>query len=414
MDLLKLKDSICFQFYESLYLKGYYDKCKLTISKDRCEFKEPILFIPTTQHGKQESCLEIILFKSTLLNMFCTSHDYWKDRTLLENNNNNNNNNSNNAELFYNYIMTLGFLIGSYDEHTFLRLHEDIFFKLLTSDKSYFENSYLLPASLVQKEIYLVELLLSSNQPRINKSSILWKLYQKLYVLQLFYYPNTVKLDYLDTCLSSAEAHFSNYYCWNSLKWFSDNAYVKQSKRFSNICKIKEFCLRNLRDNSAWYCYSYLLIHINGDTTYNCRDFQRLYTKLASKMGTKGQDLANKGIAGIDSNPVQLDLRSEINAVIDLINNLRVPTSPQFNFLYYLLLNGNEEHMVDTKLLAGWESEVCDFENKFMSLELKHCDPPEIHDSYNNDLKFISEFQFMYHLKYFLHKYKAILKLRER
>lgn len=74
--------------------------------------------------------------------------------------------------------MTVGFLLTTPENKTVYNVHEDLL-------KRYFQdNSVLVIPDLLVKEVRLIQRLCSSNN-RINKSSSLWILYRKLFVLSL-------------------------------------------------------------------------------------------------------------------------------------------------------------------------------------------------------------------------------------
>lgn len=130
------------------------------------------------------------------------------------------------------YYMTIGYFVTTNENHTLLLLHEKLVNLLIIEDPQF-----------INKEINLISTLLCSRLKRINKSSSLWFLLQKLIQQE-----NDFNMELIvERVFLSCQHHFANYYANNFLKFLIRDGY-------GDIIggKLLLACKSNLRDVSLW------------------------------------------------------------------------------------------------------------------------------------------------------------------
>ncbi|CCH46792.1 hypothetical protein BN7_6391 [Wickerhamomyces ciferrii] len=157
------------------------------------------------------------------------------------------------------YYMTIGILLVTNENHTSINIHNEIVSYILKRSSSEpFHDLILDSNKFLDKEISIVEILLNSNNNKLNKSSSLWYLYKRLFILKYKasqedhgYISNFIKV-----VLKSCELHPTNYYAWNFMRWlykFLKFYNIKIKLDLINI--IEGFCFKNNNDFASWSCY---------------------------------------------------------------------------------------------------------------------------------------------------------------
>lgn len=175
------------------------------------------------------------------------------------------------------YLMTVGYLLTTNENHTIIKLHENIIWNWL----KHLEGA----VDLIRDEWDIVTTLLSSRLKRINKSSSLWHWVKKLSVVLIFdkmledennfssesdLLSNYYML--LDRCFESCKLHLSNYYAANFLKFCIrlNNVLLRSKLRGSSRAsllrangyiegKLVHSCHESLADVSLWTTLEALL-----------------------------------------------------------------------------------------------------------------------------------------------------------
>lgn len=192
---------------------------------------------------------EIGISKKSYLAMFKQSHTYWHQRPESVSD----------LELYY---FTFGYLLTTNENHTIIKLHQELFHRLLASgDIS------------LQDEFRLIISLLTSRLKRINKSSSLWLWMKKLSIMHVFNgggHDIQASFTQLIDCITKAqELHFANYYASNYLRWCirllratNPNRTAPDTKLEYIKRKLVSLCHKDLVDVSVW---STLEVLINQD-----------------------------------------------------------------------------------------------------------------------------------------------------
>lgn len=175
------------------------------------------------------------------------------------------------------YVMTLGFLLTTNENHTIIKLHETIIWIWVKHLKG--------ASDLMRNEWDIVTTLLSSRLKRINKSPSLWYWMKKLSVVLIFDKIIGDERDYsseedplsiyfllLDRCFESCRLHLSNYYAGNFLKFCIrlNNILLRSELQDSSRVSLREVndyietklvhsCHENLADVSLWTTLEALL-----------------------------------------------------------------------------------------------------------------------------------------------------------
>lgn len=166
-----------------------------------------------------ENTLEIGLSKKTYLAIFKGVHGYWHSKLVphapyfekywL----------NDRERLMEVYYMTLGYLLTTNENHTIIRLHEIVFWKIWaqkTDSREFLVN-----------EFELLTCYVTSRLKRINKSSSLWCMVKKITAVLIFHEllnnmgnsTNDLYELLINRVMKSCDVHFANYYAANFLRW---------------------------------------------------------------------------------------------------------------------------------------------------------------------------------------------------
>ncbi|CUM67178.1 uncharacterized protein PRCAT00004871001 [Priceomyces carsonii] len=196
----------------------------------------------------EEKTLEIGLTKKTYLSIFKEAHTHWHElntldiKDYLER--------ASEKEVWELYLMTLGYLISTNENHTIFNIHELVVMKLY----------YRKGRSFLLDEFNIMTSFASSRLKKINKSSSLWFWIKKLTLLLVFSQSGTdeesvtLYRKLIDRTLKSASLHFANYYAFNFFRWLHQLNCVLGYKSI-NQYMLEELllkCHQSLKDVSVW------------------------------------------------------------------------------------------------------------------------------------------------------------------
>lgn len=233
------------------------------------------------------------------------------------------------------YYSSLGYLLTTPENKTNFSVHYDTFLKLWTIDNT---------RELLNHELRIIQRLLTSSNNRLNKSSSLWQMYRKLYVLSVGYNDGT-NHDYILTFLESGSKHLSNYYCWNASRWFFDILPIDEKKIM--IDKVKRFCFKNMKDSSSWDALAYMVCQQRRKADYNIKN----YYHLQERKYTEGQWLEFKA-------------DKIFSEIIHLIDSFSVTEVPPFLCSHAIMVNFPDLKII-TKFLEKWKSDIKNFEQEY-------------------------------------------------
>ncbi|CAI4046474.1 hypothetical protein SUVZ_11G2170 [Saccharomyces uvarum] len=364
---------LCKEFFSNITTDLDHDDFRLTITAN-----QPSIALPYYV-DRNARFIELIAFKTTFLSLFQEAHTYF-NRVLS-------NQSYNFDENFY--YMTIGLLFTTPENKTIHNLHEQLLRKCLQ------DSSILNMPNLLIKEVRLVQRLLCSSSNRINKSSSLWILYRKLYILSL-HAKTPIYTDFCFIFNSSGSQHFSNYYCWNTARWFYDN--LAFDKRTELFCLTKLFCFQHVKDCSSWSTLAYMICQQKQKNQYNIRDFQRLRNSFDLFSTPNTEDL----------NFQLPDADTFIQELAEWIDKTFTADWPPYLCLWEITkLIGIDINSV----LSIWRSEVQNFEKIHGSIKLEN-NNPVVPKEFTNDLLISKNFIHFGYKKLFL--YVAIEKKRSR
>lgn len=142
------------------------------------------------------------------------------------------------------YLVTVGYLLTTNENHTIVQLHYDALMLIAKGD-----NRML----VMSREFELISGLVNSRLKRINKSSSLWFLMKKLTVDFVHHDAKLYSL-LLQRTFKSLELHFANYYAANFINWLirynlatgTDNSTIRDL--------LVSHARAKLTDVSIWTC----------------------------------------------------------------------------------------------------------------------------------------------------------------
>lgn len=223
-------------------------------------------------------------------------------------------------------------------------------------------------SDLLHKEIILTGRLLTSSNNRLNKSSSLWCLYRKLYILSKSFKREIE--DCVSIFINSASRHFSSYYCWTTARWFFDVMPIPEKKTLVNATK--KFCFQNYRDSSSWNALSYMICQQTTKSMFNLHDFERLQNNL----GLIGDLLENPGY-------LQLNADSFFSEIINFIDTVTIVEWPPFLCLLTIAKAFPEINL--SWLITKWRKEIKHFEATYGRIEYLR-NIPLVPDGFSDDL----------------------------
>lgn len=223
---------------------------------------------------ESDDLLEIGLSKQTYLGVFKECHTYWHSivgrlEEMVAN--------SSQHQLWDLYIMTLGYLITTNENHSIITLHEAVTFEIY---RKYDQG-------ILHQDFEIFTVYLSSRLKRINKSSSLWFWMQKLSIL-VIYDPwsqgvntNEYYEKLLDRLFKSCLHHFANYYANNFMKWVGNVNYILHKDDMGLVERLVESCRQHLTDVSLWTSLASLLQRGSSKSImYALQDYNAIVGKL--------------------------------------------------------------------------------------------------------------------------------------
>ncbi|CAH2354761.1 hypothetical protein CLIB1423_18S03092 [[Candida] railenensis] len=232
-----------------------YRLSQLVLSSGECTIQlipESELPIVSEVH---DEITEIGLSKRTYLQLFKESHTYWHSALQSAPSGK-----QDPADLLEAYYCTFGYLLTTNENHSLIKLHESIFFKLQHIDES--ESNGVIS---LESEFKLITALLTSRLKKINKSSSLWLWLKKLSIMLIFKdivsdevdsktIANFTKL--IDSILKASELHFANYYASNFLRWCIRMVKLNSARAEELLglvaMRLTKLCRLHLTDVSMW------------------------------------------------------------------------------------------------------------------------------------------------------------------
>ncbi|CAK9437789.1 uncharacterized protein LODBEIA_P21670 [Lodderomyces beijingensis] len=202
----------------------------------------------TTHADDSSSSLEIGVHKRAYLEMFMASHAYfYEHRQQLYNLQA-----LSLVELRETYLMTLGYLITTNENHTIIKVHAQTVAIL---------DNWL-------EDLEIVTSFLTCRMARINKSSSLWAWLRRVVQKCSHKREHGSKLVIDDRCISralkSCDLHFANYYGNSFLRWCIEmEGYHEEFKSWWR--QLAQLCDQRLSDSSLWGTLNFLLSRSRGE-----------------------------------------------------------------------------------------------------------------------------------------------------
>ncbi|QLG72670.1 hypothetical protein HG535_0D03780 [Zygotorulaspora mrakii] len=351
---------LCQELYKILIANSAQGKFRLTFAPDQAGITERYFSVNEDQH------IEIVCFKKTYISIFEECHNYfftngYKNSKCKRNGLTMFQQITNEEPPLYQapldmntYVATIGLLLTTPENKTAINLYLDsVLYKL--NDFSGLTNY---KAAILQEEATLVGRLLTSSNNKLNKSSSLWCLYRKLYLLLR---DAAGTIDYITIFVCSASRHFSNYYCWETVRWFYDVVPTELAK-MELFSATKIFCLQNTRDSSSWSALAYMICQKKAKIDFNWHDSIRLQNSL--KCGLNFRQIP----PGFD-----VDIEGVACDIAHSINTLTIQDWPPFlcllSALNALPKNGT------LSFLTSWKEEVQAFETVCGPVTFKRRNP---------------------------------------
>jgi len=263
--------------------------------------------------------LEIGLTKQVYLKLFKQVHQQWHQFDPLQWENNK-------SAWWDYYYMTLGYLITTNENHTIITLHELLLHKLCHEHGNW----------VLDNEIELISVFVSSRLKRVNKSSSLWLLMRKLSILAILHRSNEdIQQKFLDRVFMSCQFHFANYYANTFLKWYTGISVVLGQEDYIGE-RLKTACHQNLKDCSLW---STLAVWIYPDPYL--QHYIDQYNQLAGQLGQSLLALSYVKNTSICPGPKLNEIKTQLQWLVRV--NCR------YMYPYTALLNVVRQSHSDTK-----------------------------------------------------------------
>lgn len=140
----------------------------------------------------------------------------------------------------------------------------------------HWEALQMLGLEYLDTELVIIETMLTSRLARLNKSSLIWLLYQKTLCLRYRFlqdaYGRVVSCVFI-----SADRHPRNYYAWNFLRGY---VHVLQSSGASDglaslYTRLNDYCHTNLADLSLWEVLLEIIVPLDLYREYSISQWQR-------------------------------------------------------------------------------------------------------------------------------------------
>lgn len=205
----------------------------------------------------------------------------------------------------------------------------------------------------LRREIVFIQRLLSCTNNKLNKSSSLWVLYKKIYDR----FHSKVTIDVCTTVINSATNHFSNYYAWNSARWF----YINGETELHNdlLDETKTFCLKNFKDSAAWSAFLFMLL-----------------PNIAAEHEVIQPKYSSPNKFSLINNQHQVDsemVDSVATDVADLLDSLMIVEWSPFCFILSIVQLHHSK--ASQAIMLKWNKQITDFELNYKEITFVHKQP---------------------------------------
>lgn len=348
MSETKLK--CCRELYDNLTNWNGYLTLKLEFAPDQPGFEKQLFFM---NEDSNDDTVELVCFKSTILKLFMEAHNYLDEHIRKG---------SRPTNIWDTYYMTLGYMLTTPENKMILDIHEDCLLTLISQSIDTNE--------ILEKELFFVQTLLTSTRNSLNKSSSMWYLYRKLYILmdQKNVINEELLLKYwISTFRNSAELHVSNYYCWNTLRWFFDVIPSCDAKQ-AIFEMTKSFCLKHLSDCSSWDALGYIACQTKNKNCYNTENYQFLRMRYDNYQPNYDE---SKGHSN-DRITLMIKPQPLIDEITNFIDSLHIKDWTIFLCLLRIVITYN---LHDSDFIQMWKNDINSFENIHGQVKLKNGSP---------------------------------------
>ena len=345
MSTLKLR--CCKELYDNLTDWRGHLSLKLEFAPDQPGFEDKLFF---TNEDSNNNTMELVCFKSTVLKLFIEVHNYL-DEFILKG--------KKSTDRWDMYYMTLGYMLTTPENKMILDIHEDCILTLISQSINANE--------ILKKELLFVQTLLTSTRNSLNKSSSMWYLYRKLYILMD---QNNIGCEelllqhWISTFENSAELHVSNYYCWNTLRWFFDvipSYHVKKTI----FGMTKSFCLKHVSDCSSWDTLGYISCQNKDESSYNIDNYHFLIKRYSNDQSN--YDRSNS--ASRDFRRFIIKPQPLVDEITSFIDSLLIKDWTVFICLLRITITHNLHNL---NFIQIWRNDIKSFENRHGQVELKN------------------------------------------
>ncbi|CDK27256.1 unnamed protein product [Kuraishia capsulata CBS 1993] len=146
------------------------------------------------------------------------------------------------------FLTTIALLVTSPENHSALNLHQDLA-----------EILFLRDETILRSELYLLISLLTCNNAKVNKSSSIWHLFKKVYLLHVVQNVNVSSI-VLHANLLSATEHKNNYYAWSFARFFVQVEWLVYDNNLQGVyTQVRQFCRDAPQDTSSWMFLQHLM-----------------------------------------------------------------------------------------------------------------------------------------------------------
>ncbi|KAG0658277.1 hypothetical protein C6P45_002213 [Maudiozyma exigua] len=346
----KLQLKCCKELYNSLTDWRGFSNFKLEFASDQLGFEGQLFF---RNEDPDNNTVELICFKSSLLTLFSEGHSYLNEIILREKEF------TNSWDVYY---MTLGFMLSTPENKMILAMHEDCLLILISESAD--------TRQILEKELLLVQALLTSTRNSINKSSSMWYLYRKIYLLMEQNNVESVQisLKYLiSTFRNSAGLHVSNYYCWNTLRWFFDVIPSQQIKQ-AIFEMTKSFCLRHISDCSSWDALGYICCQSKEKYSNNIENYYFLRRRYSTCQLNCDESYRSLTILPL----FKIEILPLVDEIVHFIDSFFIKDWTVYLCLLRIVITYK---LYDAHFLQLWKGGIMSFENTYKQIKFKNGTP---------------------------------------
>lgn len=340
----------CKELYSSLTDWKGFSNFRLEFASDQLGFEDQLFF---RNEDPDNNTIELVCFKSSFLKFFSEGHRYLSEVIFRR------------KEIIYSwdvYYMTLGFMLSTPENKMILDMHEDCLLVLIAESTD--------TRQILEKELLLVQALLTSTRNSLNKSSSMWYLCRKLYLLmeQNNIESVEISLKYLiSTFRNSAELHISNYYCWNTLRWFFDVIPSHEIKQ-AIFEMTKSFCLRHISDCSSWDALGYICCQSKEECSNNIENYYFLRRRYSTRQLNCDEYNQSPSILPL----FKIEIQPLVDEIVHFIDSLFIKDWTVYLCLLRIVIMYK---LFDAHFLQLWKGSIISFENIHNQIEFKNGTP---------------------------------------